>query len=267
MPRPEPVEGQLTLPWRRTSRHTEVRLKPDTTYVGGLVFVRHPKARRYVIRVIEDGTVRVTLPRWGSKREAAQFVARERQWIEKEQRRVQALSPSPAGPDQRDRSQHPRPRQARVADPVARTGRATRPRGLAHQRQESTVAVGIVFTERPHLPELAPRGHARDRSRLRDDPRTDALEAAGPLAALLEARRRGVSRLSGRAKVAQDLSPRLKTRRMSMPSSGSLRRPRMWIGIALPPPRRLNSGSTTFSNTDLKPVCVCDTFASISSWP
>ncbi len=92
MPRPEPVEGQLPLPLA-----PEVRLKPDATYVGGLVFVRHPKARRYVIRVIEDGTVRVTLPRWGSKREAAQFVARERQWIEKEQRRVHALSLSAAG--------------------------------------------------------------------------------------------------------------------------------------------------------------------------
>jgi predicted metal-dependent hydrolase len=75
---------------------TEVRLKPDATRGGALVFVRHPRARRYVIRVMDEGTVRVTLPRWGSKREAARFVARERQWIEKEQLRVQALSPNPA---------------------------------------------------------------------------------------------------------------------------------------------------------------------------
>ena len=94
MPRPEPVEGQLALPLVPDT--TEVRLKADTTSVGALVFVRHPRARRYVIRVIDDGTVRVTLPRWGSKREAARFVERERHWIEKEQSRVQALSPSPA---------------------------------------------------------------------------------------------------------------------------------------------------------------------------
>ena len=54
------------------------------------VFVRHPRARRYVIRVTTDGTVRVTVPRWGSKREAEAFAARERAWIEKQQRRAEA---------------------------------------------------------------------------------------------------------------------------------------------------------------------------------
>jgi predicted metal-dependent hydrolase len=53
------------------------------------VFVRHPRARRYVIRVTDDGTVRVTMPRWGSKRDAAAFAQREHAWIEKQQRRVQ----------------------------------------------------------------------------------------------------------------------------------------------------------------------------------
>jgi len=42
-----------------------------------------------VIRVKGDGTVRVTLPHWGSKREAAAFAARERAWIEKQQRRLE----------------------------------------------------------------------------------------------------------------------------------------------------------------------------------
>ena len=51
-----------------------------------LVFVRHPKARRYLIRVTDDGTVRVTIPRWGSKREAAAFADRERAWIEEQLR-------------------------------------------------------------------------------------------------------------------------------------------------------------------------------------
>jgi predicted metal-dependent hydrolase len=53
-------------------------------------FVRHPRARRYVIRVAEDGTVRITVPRRGSKREAEAFAVRERGWIEKQQRRVEA---------------------------------------------------------------------------------------------------------------------------------------------------------------------------------
>jgi predicted metal-dependent hydrolase len=61
--------------------------RPDES---SLVFVRHPKARRYVIRVRPDGAVRVTLPRWGSKREAMAFVERQRAWIGKERTRLAA---------------------------------------------------------------------------------------------------------------------------------------------------------------------------------
>ena len=45
------------------------------------VLVRHRKARRYIIRVLDDGTVRVTLPWRGSKREALQFVEKSAEWI------------------------------------------------------------------------------------------------------------------------------------------------------------------------------------------
>ncbi|HEY1910724.1 MAG TPA: SprT family zinc-dependent metalloprotease [Vicinamibacterales bacterium] len=54
-----------------------------------VVFVRHPRARRYLIRVTQDGTVRVTVPRWGSKREAERFAEREHGWIEAQLRRVE----------------------------------------------------------------------------------------------------------------------------------------------------------------------------------
>jgi predicted metal-dependent hydrolase len=53
-----------------------------------VTFVRHPRARRYVIRGADDGGVRVTVPRWGSKREAAAFVAEQHAWIAKQQQRV-----------------------------------------------------------------------------------------------------------------------------------------------------------------------------------
>jgi predicted metal-dependent hydrolase len=53
-----------------------------------LHFVRHPRARRYVIRVRPDGTVRVTVPRWGSKRDAEIFAHEQRNWIERQRRRV-----------------------------------------------------------------------------------------------------------------------------------------------------------------------------------
>jgi predicted metal-dependent hydrolase len=51
-------------------------------------FIRHPRARRYVVRVRPDGSVRVTIPRWGSKREAIAFAERQRAWIEKQRARV-----------------------------------------------------------------------------------------------------------------------------------------------------------------------------------
>jgi predicted metal-dependent hydrolase len=64
-----------------------------------LEFVRHARARRYVIRVRADGTVRVTMPRWGSKREAEMFARQQHGWIERQRQRVAAqerTSPAPA---------------------------------------------------------------------------------------------------------------------------------------------------------------------------
>jgi len=71
-----------------------------------LVFTRHPRARRYVLRVGADGVVHVTMPRWGSKREAAAFAERERAWIEKQLRR---------NADRRTNSEDPRT----IEDPSA----------------------------------------------------------------------------------------------------------------------------------------------------
>jgi len=51
-------------------------------------FVRTPRARRYILRIRPDGTLRVTVPRWGSKREARDFVARQGRWIARERQRV-----------------------------------------------------------------------------------------------------------------------------------------------------------------------------------
>lgn len=50
-------------------------------------FVRHRRARRYIIRVLADGAVRVTLPRWGARREALAFLERSRSWIADQQAR------------------------------------------------------------------------------------------------------------------------------------------------------------------------------------
>jgi predicted metal-dependent hydrolase len=73
-------------------------MQPSLPFEPDFVFIRHPRARRYVIRVADDGTVRVTVPRWGSKREAAAFAEQEREWIEKQQRRQEQNSQRPKAP-------------------------------------------------------------------------------------------------------------------------------------------------------------------------
>lgn len=76
-------------------------------------FVRHRWARRYILRVLEDGTVRVTLPRWGTKREATQFLEANRGWVD-EQRLTRRHRPAPvarATPQLRGRAAEELPRE------------------------------------------------------------------------------------------------------------------------------------------------------------
>ena len=46
-----------------------------------MYFVRHRRARRYLLRVEFDGRVRVTIPRGGSRREADAFARRHVEWV------------------------------------------------------------------------------------------------------------------------------------------------------------------------------------------
>jgi len=70
------------------------------------VFVRHRWARRYILRVLDDGRVRVTLPRWGSKRDALAFVERSGDWISKQllKHRSQPVAAHPDEPALRTRA-------------------------------------------------------------------------------------------------------------------------------------------------------------------
>jgi predicted metal-dependent hydrolase len=91
-------------------------------------FVRHPRARRYVIHVRLDGTVRVTIPRRGSMREARAFVERQQQWIDKRREQV-AL-------------ENARPRKA-IAPDVEREWRARARRELPARLLELATAHGL----------------------------------------------------------------------------------------------------------------------------
>jgi predicted metal-dependent hydrolase len=57
---------------------------------------RHPRARRYLLRLQADKTVVVTVPRRGSPEFARQFAASRRGWLEKQWRILEARRPPPA---------------------------------------------------------------------------------------------------------------------------------------------------------------------------
>ncbi len=57
-------------------------------------FVRHRRARRYLLRVDVDGRVRVTIPRGGSKRDAGAFASRHLEWIHRQRARVASAQSS-----------------------------------------------------------------------------------------------------------------------------------------------------------------------------
>ena len=70
---------QLDLPFLRG---------PEPAPEPPVLFVRIRRARRYILRVKPDGSVRVTIPRGGSRRDAQAFLERHRDWIAAERRRV-----------------------------------------------------------------------------------------------------------------------------------------------------------------------------------
>ncbi len=77
---------QLRLPF---SRHPP---GPDAPFLieGRAIrveFVRHPRARHYILGVRDGGSLRVTIPRGGSRAEAERFVGERRAWIERQWRR------------------------------------------------------------------------------------------------------------------------------------------------------------------------------------
>ena len=60
-----------------------------------VLYRRHPRARRYLLRLRADQTVVVTLPRRGSLEFARQFAASRRAWLEKQWRILEARPAPP----------------------------------------------------------------------------------------------------------------------------------------------------------------------------
>jgi predicted metal-dependent hydrolase len=85
------VVVQLDLPFLQVSDPAARELKPQPAgQVHPVIeFVRVRRARRYILRVRPDGSLRVTVPSGGSRREAEQFVRKHQRWITRERDRAQ----------------------------------------------------------------------------------------------------------------------------------------------------------------------------------
>jgi predicted metal-dependent hydrolase len=59
-------------------------MSPGGSGIAPFYFVRHRRARRYLLRVEYDGRLRVTIPRGGSQREADAFARRHLDWVQRQ---------------------------------------------------------------------------------------------------------------------------------------------------------------------------------------
>ena len=88
-----------------------------------MYFVRHRWARRYLLRVEANGRVRVTIPRGGSKAEAARFAERQHAWIAAQRARLSTRVPGIAAEDMdRLRAQAAKELPVRLHELAARHG-------------------------------------------------------------------------------------------------------------------------------------------------
>ena len=87
------------MPFDFLFRPAPVELPSQSLTVGARTipvhFIRNHKARRYILRIQPDGSLRVTVPRVGSGKAAQAFVERSRAWIAKQ---LQKQQQQPARP-------------------------------------------------------------------------------------------------------------------------------------------------------------------------
>jgi len=94
------MSKQLSLTFGDPPGRTHRAPSRDVLVVGRrqwpVIYVRHRRARHYILRVDEDGSLRVTIPRGGSRKDAEQFARRKADWIDREQYRRLMTRPSSA---------------------------------------------------------------------------------------------------------------------------------------------------------------------------
>jgi predicted metal-dependent hydrolase len=82
---------QLSLTFGTPPREPHAEPTRDVLVLGRrqwpVTYVRHRRARHYILRLADDGSLRVTIPRGGSRKDAERFARGKAGWIEREQYR------------------------------------------------------------------------------------------------------------------------------------------------------------------------------------
>jgi predicted metal-dependent hydrolase len=82
---------QLSLPFGTQEAPAGPSPARDLLTVGRqawpVTYVRHRRARHYVLRLEDDGSLRVTIPRGGSRKDAERFARHKAGWVERERYR------------------------------------------------------------------------------------------------------------------------------------------------------------------------------------
>ena len=88
-----PTTESLLAPTSSIVAPTRNTIAPTSNTLAPLYFVRHRRARRYLLRVEQDGRVRVTIPRGGSQRAANAFAQRHLDWVRRQRARLTSSAP------------------------------------------------------------------------------------------------------------------------------------------------------------------------------
>ena len=111
-----------------------------------------------------DGSVRITVPRWGSRRDAELFAEQQRPWIEHQRAAWPASSPHVDSAYTPEAIKELRRQAAANCPPLACGSLTIMASGFARQCTQSAVAMGIVLAVGTYLSELAARADARRRA-------------------------------------------------------------------------------------------------------
>jgi len=134
-----PMSMQLSLMFGKPPAPSRDGLSRDVLVLGRrqwpVTYVRHRRARHYILRLADDGGLRVTIPRGGSRADAERFARGKAGWIEREQyRREMARGNAASRWDPSLRELAKRELPARLMDLAAQHGHTVAGVSVRNQR-------------------------------------------------------------------------------------------------------------------------------------